>query len=128
LIRIETSTITTLRRWFPEPDLQRVRIVRGGPVCWYVRYVARQGAMTIAPFVFYGRERYDPSTPRGLALLAHELLHVQQYRAYGHARFLLLYLRDLARARFRYSADLPLERPCYNLQAQVRETLDPTFI
>jgi hypothetical protein len=75
-----------LRPWFPDLDLGTIRIVERGPVCWYVRNVVRQGAMTVAPYVFYGRERLDPEDPGSLALLAHELNHVRQYKRFGHAR------------------------------------------
>jgi hypothetical protein len=33
----------------------------------------------------------------------------------------------MARAGFKYRRDLPLEKPCYELQAKVREALEPRF-
>ncbi len=123
---LETSTIDKLRPWFADLDLTRIRIVEGGPMCWYVRKVVRQGAMTIAPFIFYGLERLDPDEAGSLALLAHELNHVRQYRRFGHAGFLARYFRDMARNRFRYDREkLPLEAECYALQAEVRSALRP---
>ena len=123
-MKLEADVITTLRPWFPDLAMDRVHIVNKGPVCWYVRNVARQGAMTISPFIFYGREHLDPEKPSSMALLAHELKHVEQYRAMGHIGFLASYLTDMAKVRFKYSRDLPLEAPAYALQREVREALE----
>jgi hypothetical protein len=122
-MKLDATTIETLRPWFPTLAVDNVRVLQGGPVSWFVRVILRQGAMTIDPFVFYGRSRLNPSSPSSLALLAHELKHVEQYRRFGRLGFLLRYLRDLARNRFRYARDLPLEAECYALQAEVREAL-----
>lgn len=121
--RIDSETAARLQHWFPTLDLGRVRLVQEGPVCWFVRRVLRQGAMTLSPFVFYGLARFDPGRLDALALLAHELKHVEQYQRYGHVRFLAAYLLGLARNRFRYSAQLPLEAECYALQAEVTRSL-----
>ncbi|HLF77374.1 MAG TPA: DUF4157 domain-containing protein [Dehalococcoidia bacterium] len=123
-MKLETGIIDKLQHWFPEMALDGVHVVTSGPVCWFVRNVQRQGAMTFAPFIFYGRDPFDPISPRGIALLAHELKHVQQYRELGHFAFLATYLLDMVKARFKYSRDLPLEAPAYALQRQVRESLE----
>ena len=127
-MKIDAATIERLRPWFESIDLEKVRLVHSGPVCWYVRYVIKQGAMTIAPFVFYGRTAYDPTRLGSVALLAHELKHIEQYRRYGHVRFLARYLIALARARFRYSRDLPLEAEAYYLQDEVRAELRTYYV
>jgi hypothetical protein len=90
---------------------------------WFVRNILRQGAMTIAPFVFFGKDRFDETKASSLALLAHELKHVEQYRTMGHVRFLWTYIRDRRRAGG-YSRDLPLEVEPYALQAVVRAALE----
>ena len=90
---------------------------------WFVRTVLRQGAMTIAPFVFFGKHRYDPDSPRSLALLAHELRHIQQYAELGRPRFLFTYMRDRIKAGM-YSRNLPLEVEPYALQEEVQATLE----
>jgi hypothetical protein len=122
-MRIDANTAETLKPWFPELNLQSVSLVQGGPICWLVRHVLRQGAMTFDPFVFYGRARFEPAQPRSLALLAHELKHVEQYRALGHAGFLARYLMDRARNGFRYGRELPLEKEAYDLQDEVLRAL-----
>jgi len=78
--------------------------------------------MTVAPFVFFGKDTFDPTKASSLALVAHELKHIEQYRQMGHFRFLTTYLRDRIRAGH-YSPELRLEAPCYALQRVVREGL-----
>jgi Domain of unknown function (DUF4157) len=120
---MEEATVTALRPWFPDLDFSKVHIVTSGPAAWFVRTVLGSGATTIAPFIFFGKDKYDPSSPRSLALVAHELCHIQQYRKMGHVGFLVTYMRDRFKAG-KYSAELPLERPAYDLQSQVLATLE----
>ena len=91
-------------------------------MCWFVRSILKQGAMTIAPFVFFGRNHFDPASASSMALLAHELKHIEQYAAMGHARFLFTYVRDRLRAG-EYRRDLPLEVDPCALQAVVEPEL-----
>jgi hypothetical protein len=120
---MEARIADRLRPWFPDEDLTRVRLIHSGPVSWFVRTILRQGAMTIAPFIFFGRDRFDENRPASLALLAHEVKHIQQYRELGHIQFLWTYLRDRRRAGG-YSRELPLEVQPYALQAVVQDALE----
>lgn len=122
-MKIDGRTADELRQWFPDFDMGSVTLVQSGPVCLFVERVLRQGAMTFSPFVFYGKSRFHPDEPGSVALLAHELKHVQQYREMGHLRFLARYFLDKARNGFRYSKDLPLEKDAYELQEQVLDAL-----
>ena len=122
-IRIEAATAEKLRPWFPDLDLGSVRLIEAWATRAFVKHVLQQGAMTIAPFIFYGKSSFDPKEPRSVALLAHELKHIEQYGEMGHLRFFARYLTDKARNGFKYSRDLPLERPAYALQAEVLENL-----
>jgi hypothetical protein len=124
-MRVDALTTSRLQPWLPSVSIGEVHIVSSGPVCWFVRHVLKQGAMTIAPYIFYGRAHFDPTSISSLALLAHELKHVEQYRAMGHVRFLARYFRDLAGNRMRYSKELPLEAEAYALQARVLVALGP---
>ena len=108
--------VALLQPWFPGLELGRVRLVRRGPVCWLVRVVLRKAAMTVAPFIFLGTAAYDPADPRFLALLAHELKHVEQFQRCGFLPFLLRYFWELGRSGFRYSSRLPLEAEAYDLE------------
>jgi hypothetical protein len=119
---MDAEVAARLKPWFPDLDITKVRIVGNGPVCWFVRHVLKQGAMTIAPFVFFGRDEFDPKSGSSLALVAHELKHIEQYRQMGHVKFLWTYLKDRRRAGG-YSRSLPLEIEPYALQRIVRAAL-----
>ena len=122
-MKIDAATADKLRPWFPDLDMESVTLVHTGPVCWFVRSVIRQGAMTFAPYVFYGKSSFDASRAGSLALLAHELKHVQQYRESGRLGFLVKYFIDKARNGFRYNENLPLEKEAYELQREVEKKL-----
>ena len=93
-----------------------------GPICWLFGRFHRT-AVTFGRSIYFVQGHYEPSTPYGLGLIAHELVHVGQYRRYGFWGFLARYLWQLARAGFRYGEHLPLEQPGYALQHQVEATL-----
>lgn len=122
-MRLPSRVLIALRPWFPGLELERVRVVAGGPVCWFVRTVLRKGAMTVAPFVFLGTRAYEPDDPAFLALLAHEVKHIEQFRRYGYVRFLVRYFWDLGRSGFRYSPRLPLEAEAYELERKFLASL-----
>jgi hypothetical protein len=122
-VKIDADTAAKLQPWFPGFDMRSVTLVNAWPANAFVNHVLRQGAMTIAPFVFYGKARFTPGDARSLALLAHELKHVQQYRSMGHFGFFKRYFLDKARNGFEYSKTLPLEKEAYDLQAEVLDAL-----
>jgi hypothetical protein len=76
-----------LAPYFPELDLDRVRIKDGLP--WYV--VMRADAYTDRYLIYFARGKYDPDSLNGLALIAHELAHCAQYKKHGAWRFRLMY-------------------------------------
>lgn len=120
---LDAATAARMREWFPQTALGDVRIVAGGPVSWFVRVVLRKRAMALPPYIVYGGARRPADDTHETALLAHELVHCEQARRMGRPRFFSRYLLDLARARFRYSRNLPLEREAYALQAVVLAAL-----
>lgn len=122
-MKIDAETARKLHRWFPDLDMQGVTLVNAWPMNTLIRNVLRQGAVTIAPFVFYGKASFTPGEPSSIALLAHELKHVEQYRRMGRLGFLQRYFLDKARNGFEYSKSLPLEKEAYDLQAEVLEEL-----
>lgn len=122
-MRIPATVTDTLQPWFPSLPFDTVRIFTRGPVCWFVRAVLRRGAMTFSPFIFYGRAAYDPTSLSSVALLAHEMKHIEQYRRYGHLGFLGRYFWHAARNGFHYSRRLPLEAEAYTLQREVEKAL-----
>lgn len=96
-------------------DLDRVQLLVGGPPTWYLKLVNRS-AITLGNRVwFVSKEKRED-----LALVAHELVHVGQYRQMGALRFAARYLWDMAKDGFTYSRALPLEAPAYERQAKAR--------
>ncbi len=120
---MDPRAAVALKPWFPDLDLDRVRLVHTGPFAWFVRSILRQGAMTMPPYIFFGRHAFDPTSSRSLALLAHELEHVRQYREMGYLRFLITYGWHRLKAG-KYSRNLPLESGPYALQDEVRTALE----
>ena len=73
----------------PPADVARARIL---DVRWLTPGVA---AMTLGPLILLRRDHAGDET-----LLAHELVHVRQWRELGPVRFLWRYLGAYARGRF----------------------------
>jgi hypothetical protein len=98
--------------------LERVQLLVGGPPTWYLALV-KKSAITLGDRIWFvnAEKRED------LALVAHELVHVAQFRELGFLRFAARYLRDMAKHRFKYSRALPLEAPAYERQAKARMVL-----
>ena len=122
-MKIDAETARKLHRWFPDLDMESVTLVNAWPMNAFVKNVLRQGAMTISPFVFYGKNTFTPGDSKSIALLAHELRHIEQYRSMGHLSFWWRYFVDKARNGFEYSKSLPLEKEAYDLQAEVLDEL-----
>jgi len=118
------STIESLKRkeWFSDPSVvDRARAVIL-PFC--LRYIAtRRTAITLGHFIIFTKPQYyDPSSIQGLALLAHELKHVEQYRREGLLRFLWQYLSHWLKVGYDLDRH-PYEKEAYDFQKQVKKRL-----
>ena len=122
-MKIDAETARRLLPWFSELEMRNVTLINAWPMNAVVKNMLRQGALTIAPFIFYGKASFNAEDAKSIALLAHELKHIEQYRSMGHFQFLMRYFRDKARNGFEYSKTLPLEKAAYDLQAEVLEAL-----
>jgi hypothetical protein len=71
-------------------------------------------------------DQYNPHAPVQLALLAHEIKHVEQYEREGLAGFLGKYLQSYA-SRGGYSSAVNFEAEAYAFQKQVEEHLTQEF-
>ena len=81
-----------LAPFFPGFDLSRIRIYEGIP-----RYVV--GVSKVGPIgytdrnrIYFAPDHYRVDTLEGLALIAHEIVHCQQYHKLGTWRFRAEYL------------------------------------
>ena len=114
--KLDEKMQATVRPWYPNLDLDKVKIVRGGIVPRFFTIFFHASGVTI------GRTIYFPNKSRQeLWLFVHELKHVEQYEKLGVARFLLKYIFDWVRAGCRYSEKLPLEAPAYKVQKEFLE-------
>jgi len=122
--RLPISTIESLKRkeWFTDPSVvDRARAVIL-PFC--PRYIAtRRTAITLGHFIIFTKPQYyDPSSIQGLALLAHELKHVEQYRREGPLRFLWQYFSHWLKVGYDLKRH-PYEREATELEARVQAQL-----
>ena len=93
-----------LAPYFPEIDLEDICIRE--PIPWYVPIKAV--AYTDRNDIYFAPGRFDPDSPEGIAIIAHELSHCAQYKNYGTWRFRALYigswLKEFLRYRSLYTA------------------------
>lgn len=121
-MRLDEQTILTLREFVPERDLRAARIVTGRPWRWLPRVIG-MSAITFAPVVIYRGGRFQPGTAKGLALIAHDTLHIGQVRELGRVRFYWRYLVGQLRCGFRHDRH-PMEMPCIERQREIRRALE----
>lgn len=122
--RLPQDAVENLKRkeWFPNPSvIDRARAVIL-PFC--PRYIAkRRRAITLGHFVIFTKRRYyDPRSIHGLALLAHELKHVEQYRREGPLRFLWRYLFHWLKVGYDLERH-PYEREAAELETRIQAQL-----
>ncbi|MEO6043366.1 MAG: DUF4157 domain-containing protein [Tepidiformaceae bacterium] len=121
-MRLTPETIDRLSAFVPEQDLRRFRAATTAPGRW-IPAMLGVSATTIAPFVCFRQGKFDPSTPRGLALIAHEAHHLCQVREMGWLGFYFRYLIGQFQCGFQHARH-PLEIPAIEVQRLTREALD----
>ena len=110
------------KEWFVDPyiiDRARLFVL---PCC--PRFFSeRRSAITLGHLVIFTKPGYyDPYSVRGLALLAHELKHVEQYRREGLVRFLWRYLSHWLKVGYDLK-NHPYEREATEFEARVQAQL-----
>lgn len=117
-----------LEPYFEGFDLTQIRIHNEIP--WYV--VGQPDAYTSGNNIYFAEGAYNPNTASGLALIAHEVLHSQQYQKLGTFRFRARYLSEYTVGRLRGLShgeayrNISLERDAFALQRRVRFDLIKT--
>lgn len=108
------------KEWFVDPgivDRARFFVL---PFC--PRFLSqRRSAITLGHIIILTKN-YKPGTVEGLALLAHELKHVEQYKRWGIFRFLWRYLKEWLRVGYDLDRH-PYEKKAYDFQKRVRKRL-----
>ena len=120
-MRLDEKTVERLKDFVPEEDLRRMRVVTMRPISW-LPALLKMSAITFAPFVVIRPGRLQLETPRGLALIAHEAVHIGQVREL-HWRFYPKYLWGNIRCGFQHDKH-PMEIPGIEVQKTARRVLE----
>lgn len=115
---------------FPDLDLAAVRIRVGLPRLVRAFAVVAPAAIVLGRTVYFTADAYDDVTPRGLASIGHELVHLRQIGALGFPLFAFRYAWAYLRGRLRgmspeaaYLA-IPFEAEAYALERELRSALE----
>ena len=119
--RLTPETVDRLSPYVDRDVLQAFRGRTATPWWWLPRLL-RAGAVTLGRDVCFKPGLLNETTPRGLALIAHECVHVRQYREMGAPRFLLRYAIGVVQSRGVHDHH-PLELEAEALQARIRVEL-----
>lgn len=115
-------------------DLVLLREVRLKPANLFVRAISSPqvagteiSATTIGDTIYFrDPASFDPHSPAGLGLLAHELRHAEQYREQGGVvRFTLRYVQEFLRGG--YGTDISFEAEAYEVGRVVQAHLVEEF-
>ena len=120
-MRLAGNVIHTLSEFVPSGDLHRIRVVQSAPWRWLPQILG-MSAITFTPFVIFKSGGFRTDTSRGMALIAHESVHVGQVRELGW-RFYPRYFWGQLRCGFRHDEHF-MEIPGIEVQRNVRKTLD----
>lgn len=119
---LSVDVIERLAAHVDRDALERMRVVTGRPGNW-IPVALRTGAVTIGRHVFFRAGRFDTGSGRGLALIAHEAMHVGQYGELGLPGFFARYAWGIVTSRFRYARH-PMEAPLIAAQRRIRVALE----
>jgi len=125
-MKLPPCAAQTLERWLSSADLARANLVCSGLPARLVKRLNRAG-ITLGKTVLFGEGHYNPFSPEGLALMAHELKHVEQYGKEGTMGFLAKYLWHWVAQGFKYSEEIPFEKEAFELERKVMEHLQREF-
>jgi len=96
--KLSDEVAGTLRPYLPPGfDFAAVRIRVGVPL-WAA---GKPLTVTLRNTIYFAPGRFDPSSREGIALLVHELAHVEQFHRLGLVGFTLRYLASYAANRLR---------------------------
>jgi hypothetical protein len=130
--RIPACAVNMLARpeWFADPGVvSRVRLSEASRIARFIsdKRFAGTGvsAITLGHTIHIRKpERYNPHSASGLALLAHETKHVEQYEQVGRLGFYARYLWDYVRYHYR---GVRFEKEAYAFQEAVKGHLLEEF-
>lgn len=121
-VELPPDAVDRLARFVPRDNLERLRAVTSRPWRWLPAAFG-SNAMTFGDHVVFREGQFRVDSPRGLALVAHESLHIGQYRELGKLRFLTRYLIGVVTSRFNHDRH-PMEAEFVRRQREIRKQLE----
>ena len=117
---LEPELLSLLSAWFDERFLGLVRVAHADKIVLRPRCLQRfVGHSILSPEGIALGDQIVMATPRDrsdyMAVLFHELVHVQQYQTYGTPGFCSKYLRGWCKSGWSYTM-IPLEEQAFALQ------------
>ena len=117
--------------WFADPGIvHRTKLAKARGVARWLsspRFAGTEiAAITLGHTIYFRQiEAYTPHTPCGLALLAHEIKHIEQVERHGLLSFYWRYWLDYR--KHGYGEALPFEMEAYRFERLVRVQLKNEF-
>ena len=120
-MKIPQEVKVKLSSWFTEEEMAGVEI----HICSWLPRLGIAG-ITFGSTIFINSLDLSPKgitlfKSEHIALIGHELVHVQQYRELGKFWFLVMYLLDYADGK--RLSEIWLEEPAYAMQEAIVKTL-----
>ncbi len=117
--------------WFVDPGVvRRTRLAIAG---WLPRVLSSHiiagteiAAITLGRAIYFRKaDFYNPHTPRGLAFLAHEIKHVEQFDRHGWVGFYFRYFIEYL--RYGYGERISFEAEAFDFERKVFDHLRKEF-
>src|SRR5207237_4837079 len=98
---------------------------------WFVPKDGTGAVTTSKGDIYYPEGEYNPYTIKGIAAIAHELVHIMQWRKYGDT-FGVMYLSESAGQSYQNGAQWAywgnrFERPAYEKEREVASALTAIY-
>ena len=121
-VALPPTSRRALTRWYGDEVLERAILVQGSLIG---RLFGRFGqhAVTVNKTVHYALDAPELDSDRGVALLGHELYHVEQQMDMGWWFFLARYLWRWRPSHVNQGWTHPMEAPAYRRGREIREAL-----
>lgn len=127
-MKISEDAKNLLSPFFPNLNLEEVVLIDGSIIGRMIMTLFGASAITFGDKIYFA-ERLDQSNFFNMALIGHELVHVEQYKKLGMVRFLIRYLLEFVvnlrkerTCRKAYMA-IPFEREAYQTEEMILDLL-----
>ena len=115
-------------RMYPDIDLDGISFHKGLP--FYT--TGSPSAITVGRNIYFGEGKFEPCSANGVALIAHELFHIQQGAGDPGVWFLrpfyVWYFIQKVLSGWKKGREHPVEIPAYERQDQVEAAFDAAAV